>query len=100
MNLLQRLGIEQGLLENAFDILDSDEDDALEAKEFISMIFKLLHPPESQDVLIIHRKLDRLSDAMGCPKGRNKDQADTADKVPRRLTRDEEKAQAVDAVGD
>eukprot|EP00746_Dinoflagellata_sp_MGD_P018117 gnl/MRDRNA2_/MRDRNA2_141993_c0_seq1.p1 gnl/MRDRNA2_/MRDRNA2_141993_c0~~gnl/MRDRNA2_/MRDRNA2_141993_c0_seq1.p1 ORF type:complete len:607 (-),score=114.84 gnl/MRDRNA2_/MRDRNA2_141993_c0_seq1:61-1881(-) len=59
---LEKLGIQKELLENAFDVLDVDGDNDLEAKEFIRMIFKLLHPPETQDVLVIHQKIDRLLD--------------------------------------
>lgn len=62
--LMAKLGIEQVLLDNAFEILDTDEDDNLESAEFIDMIFKLLNPPLSQDVLIIHRKIDKLREAL------------------------------------
>jgi len=64
VELMAKLGIEQVLLDNAFDILDTDEDDNLGSAEFIDMIFKLLNPPQSQDVLVIHRKIDKLKEVM------------------------------------
>lgn len=65
--LLKRLGIDSHLLQNAFDIIDVDDSNSLDMNEFISMIFRLLHPPKTQDVLIIHRKIDRLAEQLGLP---------------------------------
>jgi len=62
--LLEKLGIDDIVLKHAFDIMDVDGHPMLMA-EFIEMIFKLLHPPEAQDVLVIHRKLERLAAALG-----------------------------------
>lgn len=62
---LAKLGIEPGLVKSAFDIIDVDNNGKLELDEFIQMIFKLLHPPEAQDLLKIHQKLDRISDSVG-----------------------------------
>jgi len=63
--LLEKLGIDETVLKHAFDIMDVDGNTCLQMSEFIEMIFKLLHPPEAQDVLVIHRKLERLASALG-----------------------------------
>jgi len=59
------IGIDFKLLLTAFDIVDKDENGVLERNVFIEMIFKLLHPPETQDVLLILRKLTKLGDYLG-----------------------------------
>lgn len=35
-------------------------------EEFIHMVFRLLHPPSSQDLLVVKRNLAKLCDALGC----------------------------------
>lgn len=59
------IGIDFKLLLTAFDIVDKDEQGVLDRNIFIQMIFKLLHPPETQDVLLILRKLTKLGDYLG-----------------------------------
>eukprot|EP00747_Dinoflagellata_sp_TGD_P015993 gnl/TRDRNA2_/TRDRNA2_124774_c1_seq1.p1 gnl/TRDRNA2_/TRDRNA2_124774_c1~~gnl/TRDRNA2_/TRDRNA2_124774_c1_seq1.p1 ORF type:complete len:456 (+),score=93.72 gnl/TRDRNA2_/TRDRNA2_124774_c1_seq1:73-1368(+) len=61
---LEKLGIDRQLLQHAFDIIDCDEDGALEMEEFLEVIFKLLHPPEAQDVILLKRKLERLASGL------------------------------------
>lgn len=72
---LMKLGIDEEVLNGGFDIMDTSGDGHLEVDEFLQMIFKLLHAPQTQDVLKIHQKLDRLADNLGVclnepPKGK------------------------------
>merc|ERR1719311_1109768 len=62
---ISKLGIDKNLLRNVFDIMDTDDDNHLEAKEFIDMMFTLIHPPKSQDILAIHARIDRLAELLG-----------------------------------
>lgn len=64
LDLLEKLGIDQALVRSAFDIIDVNESDMLELDEFIKMIFKLLHPPEAQDLMKINQKLDRICESV------------------------------------
>ena len=50
----------------AFELIDDDMSGALEMQEFIHMVFRLLHPPSSQDLLVVKRNLAKLCDALGC----------------------------------
>lgn len=59
--LLQKIGIARDLLENAFDIIDSDRSGDIEHAEFVSLVFKLLKPPDSRDLLMVSKKLDVLN---------------------------------------
>lgn len=59
------IGIDFKLLLTAFDIVDKDDNGVLDRNDFIQMIFKLLHPPETQDVLLILRKLGKLGEYLG-----------------------------------
>merc|ERR1740129_1816048 len=65
MAQLRKLGIDDGILKNAFDILDTDGDGKLESREFAHMIFKCIHPPQSQDILEIENKVDLIADVCG-----------------------------------
>jgi len=62
---ISKLGIETSILENAFDILDNDGTGTLDLEEFIQGIFKMTRPPQSQDLLKLHQKFDRISSVLG-----------------------------------
>lgn len=57
---LLKLGIQGELIEGAFDILDVDGGGTIGLDEFLMMIFKLLDPPQSQDILMIHQKIIKM----------------------------------------
>jgi len=70
---LAKAGIENDVLQSTLKILEtrrsahnneSEDDGQLELDEFLETIFKLLHPPEAQDILLILRKLERLEKAL------------------------------------
>lgn len=65
--LLAPLGFDEHLIEKAFDLIDINCSGQLELEEFISTVFKMLHPPQSADLLLLSRKVDKLSEYMGCP---------------------------------
>eukprot|EP00746_Dinoflagellata_sp_MGD_P032040 gnl/MRDRNA2_/MRDRNA2_176229_c0_seq1.p1 gnl/MRDRNA2_/MRDRNA2_176229_c0~~gnl/MRDRNA2_/MRDRNA2_176229_c0_seq1.p1 ORF type:complete len:300 (+),score=77.63 gnl/MRDRNA2_/MRDRNA2_176229_c0_seq1:112-900(+) len=60
MEQLVKLGINEELLSNAFDILDMDRSGCFDREEFLTMIIKLLHPPQSQDMLALHQKINQI----------------------------------------
>jgi len=51
--LLERLGLDHSTMRLAFELIDDDMSGALEMQEFIHMVFRLLHPPSSQDLLVV-----------------------------------------------
>jgi len=57
---LRKLGIAENLLETAFDLLDTDGSGTLELDEFVPVMLALLRPPDSQDLLITARRVERL----------------------------------------
>lgn len=65
LDQLEMLGIEPQVMKNAFDILDVDRDGQLECEEFIKMIFKCLHAPQSEDILEIEARVDGIADQIG-----------------------------------
>jgi len=65
-DLLERLGLDQSTIRLAFELIDDDKSGSLEMQEFVHMVFRLLHPPSSQDLLVIKRNLARLCDSLGC----------------------------------
>lgn len=73
---MKRLGIDQDILDNAFEILDDDRSGFFDLDNFYSMIFKLLHPPQSQDILKLSQKLNAIGKQVGLP----------PDEAPRRLS--------------
>ena len=64
--LLEKLGLDHSTMRLAFELIDDDMSGALEMQEFIHMVFRLLHPPSSQDLLVVKRNLAKLCDALGC----------------------------------
>merc|ERR1719161_2481780 len=61
---LLKLGIDKEVVDNAFEIIDQDNTGEIELEEFLDMIFRLTHPPQTQDVLKLHGKLDRALDGL------------------------------------
>lgn len=61
---LVKLGIDHELVHNAFNIIDVDGSGSFDVSEFLTMIFKLLNPPQSQDIQALHQKLHQLSQSM------------------------------------
>jgi hypothetical protein len=61
---LLKLGIDREVVDNAFEIIDQDNTGEIELEEFLDMIFKLTHPPQTQDVLKLHTKMDKLFDTL------------------------------------
>jgi len=66
IELLEKFGLDQTTIKLAFDLIDADRSGQLEMQEFIHMVFRLLHPPASQDLLCVKRNLARLCEALGC----------------------------------
>merc|ERR1719313_529981 len=60
VRVLNKMGIDKAILEQAMDIMGVDEKGGFSCQELMILIFKLLRPPESQDVLMIHSKLDKM----------------------------------------
>jgi len=60
MHRLVKLGIDEELLQQAFEIMDLDGSGSLDKAEFTNMLFKMLHPPETQDLLAVQKRLDTL----------------------------------------
>lgn len=57
---LEKLGIDAEVLTAVFQFFDTDDSGDISYTEFIEMIFKLIHPPETQDVLSIQRGVSRV----------------------------------------
>lgn len=60
MAQLVNIGINKDVLKNAFDILDEDGSGSFDLNEFLTMIFKLLNPPQSQDIQVLNGKMNQL----------------------------------------
>jgi len=58
---LIKLGISAEIVRNAFDILDCDGSGHFDAGEFMSVVFKLLNPPQSQDIQVLHQKIGEIA---------------------------------------
>merc|ERR1719171_153731 len=61
MKKLHSLGISKDIMANAFQILDEDGSGSFDIDDFLSMIFKLLNPPQSQDIQVLHNKLSQMA---------------------------------------
>lgn len=57
---LLNIGLKEDIVRTTFDIIDCNHDELIEMQEFLDTMYKLMHAPESQDILVIHRKLDNL----------------------------------------
>lgn len=64
--LLEKLGLDQSTIKLAFELIDDDRSGTLEMQEFLHMVYRLLNPPTTQDLLCIKRNLAKLCDALGC----------------------------------
>lgn len=60
LRMLEKIGISRDLLENAFDIIDINRSGDIDHTEFVNLVFKLLKPPDSRDLLLVQKKLDLL----------------------------------------
>lgn len=60
MRQLVNLGISKDVMHNAFDILDHDGSGSFSSDEFLNMIFKLLNPPQSQDIQVLNQKMGQM----------------------------------------
>jgi hypothetical protein len=65
-NLMRKLGLEPGTGGTAFDLLDTDGSGSLEMYEFIDMLLKLMHPPQTQDILSIKASVSAVLQKV-CP---------------------------------
>jgi len=54
------LGLSKQVVEDAFDLIDSDQSGTLELQEFVDIVFKLMHPPDSIDLLRASCKIDLM----------------------------------------
>eukprot|EP00746_Dinoflagellata_sp_MGD_P147062 gnl/MRDRNA2_/MRDRNA2_79448_c0_seq3.p1 gnl/MRDRNA2_/MRDRNA2_79448_c0~~gnl/MRDRNA2_/MRDRNA2_79448_c0_seq3.p1 ORF type:complete len:616 (+),score=129.10 gnl/MRDRNA2_/MRDRNA2_79448_c0_seq3:75-1922(+) len=61
MKQMVNLGISKDVLESAFDILDEDGSGSFDIHEFLKMIFKLLTPPQSQDIQLLNQKMNQVA---------------------------------------
>jgi len=62
---LEQIGIDGPVLTNAFEILDTNNDNQIELGEFTEMIFKCLQAPQAQDILHIQNKIDAIAEHVG-----------------------------------
>lgn len=63
-NQLIKLGISRDIVQNAFDFLDCDGSGNFDVSEFMTVIFKLLNPPQSQDIVNINQQLSQIATHM------------------------------------
>eukprot|EP00403_Amphidinium_massartii_P025031 CAMPEP_0178392940 /NCGR_PEP_ID=MMETSP0689_2-20121128/11934_1 /TAXON_ID=160604 /ORGANISM="Amphidinium massartii, Strain CS-259" /LENGTH=460 /DNA_ID=CAMNT_0020013523 /DNA_START=42 /DNA_END=1422 /DNA_ORIENTATION=- len=63
MLALRQVGIDDRLLQSALNIVESHTD-TIDLDDLLEIIFKLLHSPETLDVLLVQRKLDKLMEAL------------------------------------
>merc|ERR1740129_2539596 len=69
---LEKYGVEEEVLKTALQLLDrksladlpAAQIGFIDVSELLGLIFKLLHPPETQDVILIQRKLEKLEKAL------------------------------------
>lgn len=74
---LDKSGVDEETIKTALHILDRkiavqkqqsgklEEALHLDLEEFMEVIFKLLHPPQTQDILLVQSKLEKLERALG-----------------------------------
>lgn len=58
---LMKLGISEDIVKNAFDILDCDSSGYFDVSDFSSLVFKLLNPPQSQDIQVLNQKMSTIA---------------------------------------
>jgi len=63
MLALIQVGIDEGLLQSALKIVESHTE-SVDLDDLLEVIFKLLHSPETMDVLLVQRKLEKLMEAL------------------------------------
>lgn len=70
---LDKAGVDEETIKTATHILDrkvknpasAQEAVHIDLEEFMEVIFKLLHPPQTQDILLVQSKLEKLERALG-----------------------------------
>lgn len=58
------VGIPLELLGNAFDVIDIDGTGEIDHKEFVEMVFKLLNPPESKEIVLVQKRIELMPQIM------------------------------------
>lgn len=67
---LDKVGVDQELLSTSLNIIDRKmanrvgDPGHLDLEEFLEVVFKLLHPPQTQDILLVQSKLAKLEKAL------------------------------------
>jgi len=69
---LDKVGVDMEVLRTSLSILDrknssqpaEDKTGHLDLEELLEVIFKLLHPPQTQDILLVQSKLEKLEKAL------------------------------------
>ncbi|KAF4674957.1 hypothetical protein FOL46_003403 [Perkinsus olseni] len=54
---LQKLGVDEDVVAVAFQIIDSSGHGCIDQDEFVQMLLKMLHPPTTQDLLLLQKNL-------------------------------------------
>ncbi|KAK3247229.1 hypothetical protein CYMTET_43270 [Cymbomonas tetramitiformis] len=58
------VGIPLELLGNAFEVIDIDGTGEIDHKEFVEMVFKLLNPPESKEIVLVQKRIELMPQIM------------------------------------
>jgi len=72
---LEKVGVDNEILATSLKILDrknssergaaaSDPSGHLDLEEFLEVVFKMMHPPQTQDILLVQTKLEKLEKAL------------------------------------
>jgi hypothetical protein len=67
---LDKVGVDEEILKTALSIFDrkhmnsSGDPGHIDLEEFMEVVFKLLHPPQTQDILLVQSKLEKLEKAL------------------------------------
>jgi len=84
---LDKAGVDEETIKTATHILDrkmqnkggaNQEAIHIDLEEFMEVIFKLLHPPQTQDILLVQSKLEKLERALGANSGESQGAAASA----------------------
>jgi hypothetical protein len=64
-HMLKAVGMDNEICDLAFDLMDAEESRMLPVEDFLNMIFKLMRPPETTDILIIQQNIEKLCEKLG-----------------------------------
>ena len=56
ISLLTTLGLDKDTMRLQFELIDTDMSGFLDTREFIHTLFRLVNPPNCQEILVIKRK--------------------------------------------